>query len=273
LSILCVLLAFCFDLRWDPPNLWPNLTLTQNLFLTDKPEVPPTFGPLWTLPLEVQMYVVLPALFLVFRNRSVKLLLAGWCLSVIMALVQPSLGEQFAVLKFAPCFLGGVIAWRLMRNGGAARFPGWLWPLAIAIVSITWMSAGAERFLPLHIAAFGLCLGLSVPLFKEIPWNRIKSASRIVARYSYGIYLSHFPIQIYIFDNTARHPMFKLIHQLPTIKHYARPVHWAMVIVLSVVAPLLLYHLVEKPGIRLGQWLARRITRLGERSALPSPAS
>src|SRR5271157_3735798 len=42
LSVVCVLFAYRFDLRWSPVNLWQNLTLTQNLFFTNTPSFPPT---------------------------------------------------------------------------------------------------------------------------------------------------------------------------------------------------------------------------------------
>ncbi|HEV2991103.1 MAG TPA: acyltransferase [Candidatus Angelobacter sp.] len=261
LSVVCVLIAYCFDARWSPVNLWPNLTLTQNLFFTDKPVIPPTLTPLWSLPLEVQMYIVLPVLFLILRNRSLKLLALLWSSSIPVALLQPGWGERFEIFKYAPCFLGGVVAWRLMRD--TARLPGWLWPLAIVAASLTWMTA-APSYLPLHIAACGICLGLAIPLFREIPWSHVRTASRITARYSYSIYLSHFPIMVYVFSD-PRDPRFKLIRQLPPMKHLSRTAHFALFLLLSVLAPPALYHLVEKPGIRLGHKLARWISGSEER--------
>ena len=261
LSVACVLIAYCIDARWSPVNLWPNLTLTQNLFFTDKPVIPPTLTPLWSLPLEVQMYILLPVLFLILRNRSLRLLALVWSSSIPMALLQPGWGERFEIFKYAPCFLGGVVAWRLMRD--TARLPGWLWPLAIVAASLTWMTA-AQSYLPLHIAAFGICLGLAIPLFREIPWSHIRTASRITARYSYSIYLTHFPIMVYVFSD-PRDPRFKLIRQLPPMKHLSRTAHFALFLLLSVLAPLALYHLIEKPGIRLGHKLARWISGSEER--------
>ena len=162
LSVVCVLIAYCVDARWSPVNLWPNLTLTQNLFFRDKPVIPPTLTPLWSLPLEVQMYIVLPVLFLVLRNQSLRRLAVLWSCSIPVALLQPAWGERFEIFKYAPCFLGGVIAWRLMRGRNTAPLAGWLWPFAIAVASITWMTA-TQAYLPLHIAAFGLCLGTGDP--------------------------------------------------------------------------------------------------------------
>jgi peptidoglycan/LPS O-acetylase OafA/YrhL len=264
LSIVCVLVAYCIDLSWNPPNLWQNLTLTQNLFPSGKYEVPPLFTPLWTLPLEVQMYVALPALFVIFRNRSLKLLVGTWCLFVVAALAQPKLGGRFEILKYLPCFTGGVVAWRLMRTGTTRQLAGWLWPPAILVASILWLTV-TEKFAWLHIAVFGLCLGLCVPYFKEIPWPRVRQAAKIVARYSYSIYLSHFAIQLFVFSGGNR---FKLIHPLPSPAHFVRPLHWVMVAVLSTVIPFLLYHFIESPGIQLGHKLARLATNAGKRPAL-----
>jgi peptidoglycan/LPS O-acetylase OafA/YrhL len=254
LSIVCVLLAYCFDLRWQPANLWRNLTLTQNLFFTGHPIYPPTLTPLWSLPLEVEMYLFLPVLFLIFRNRSVKLLAAIWSISVILAFLQPGMGDRFLILRYVPCFLGGVIAWRLMRQRDIARLSVWLWPVAIVGISAIWMMASG-KYLPLGIAAFGLCLGLAIPLFRDIKWSAATNASRIVARYSYGIYLSHFPIMVFVLSAPG-YPRFRFIHRFPRPKHYARPLNATLVLVLTTLAVLVLYHLIEAPGIRLGQKVA-----------------
>lgn len=255
LSIVCVLVAYCFDLRWDPVNLWQNLTLTQNLFFTNHPVFPPTLTPLWSLPLEVEMYVALPVLFLIFRDRPVKFLGIIWGVSVGLAFIQPELGDRLLILRYVPCFLGGVIAWRLKRTRECSGLPAGLWPVAIAIVSIVWMIA-TGKYIPLGIAAFGLCLGLVIPLFREIQWGVATTASRIIARYSYGIYLSHFPIMVYVLSSPS-YPRFKVIHQLPQPRHYARPLDATLVLVLTAIASFALYHLIEHPGIRLGQRVAR----------------
>lgn len=263
LSIACVVLAYFIDLRWQPINIWSNLTLTQNLFSPGNQTVPPMFSSLWTLPLEVQMYVLLSVLFILFQKRPVYWLVITWVLFAIFAIFQPGFGNRLEILEFIPCFLGGVVAWRLMRDRETKIIDGWAWPAAIPLASIICLTATSQRFVPLHIATFGLCLGLLIPLFKDIPWNRLQNISRIIARYSYGIYLSHFAIQLYCFNDAKFHPVFKIIHQIPPLLHHSRLVHWSIFLLLSVLMPILLYHLIEKPGICMGHKLATHITAGG----------
>jgi peptidoglycan/LPS O-acetylase OafA/YrhL len=263
LSIVCVLFAYCFDARWSPMHFWPNLTLTQYLFVKDPPGVPPTITPLWSLPLEMEMYLALPTLFLIFRNRSLKLLTVVWGAVVALAFLQPHLGEKFAIFRFAPCFFGGVIAWRWIRDGEHRRFPGWSWPLAIAACSLPWMLSN-EKYLPAFIALLGLSLGLAIPLFHEIRSEKLKFASKIIARYSYGIYLSHFPIMAYVMHGQrSDHPWFKVLPPMPAIHHYARPINVCLILPLTAIVSLFLYHAIEEPGIRFGrslaQWLSNPI--------------
>jgi peptidoglycan/LPS O-acetylase OafA/YrhL len=258
LSIICVLFAYFFDLRWQPVNLWQNLTLTQNLFFRNETSFPPTITPIWSLPLEVEMYVVLPLLFLIFRKRSLKLLIGTWAIAVALAFVQPALGERFLIFRYVPCFLGGIIAWRIIREHYQAWLSPWLWPLAIAMISMIAVETN-QRFLPLSIATFGLCLGLAIPLFREIQSTAVKTVSKVIARYSYGIYLTHFPIMLYVMRD-ERDPWFKVIHQMPRLKHFARPVDLILVVVFTSLAALGLYHLIESPGIHLGQRVARWTT-------------
>jgi peptidoglycan/LPS O-acetylase OafA/YrhL len=256
-----VLAAYVFVARWGQVSLWQNLTLTQYFYFRGAPAFPNTLGTLWTLPLEVEMYVLLPFLFLIFRKRPILFLGLLWLAAVPVAWFQPRLGEGFAILRYVPCFLGGVIAWRLMREHNLQRFSGKLWPIAIAVASLLWMFS-SSRYSPFCIAAFGLCLGVAIPFFHEIQSPKIATAAKVVARYSYGIYLSHFPIMVYIMSPVGQaHRAFKFIPQMPAIHHFVRPIQALLVVVLTAGASFLLYHGIEKPGIDLGRrmanWLAR----------------
>ena len=256
LSMVCVLFAYFLDAKWSPVNFWQNLTLTQYVFFHGKPTFPPTITPLWTLPLEIEMYVALPILFLLLRHRTVKLLVALWT-AFIAAGVLPRFGDELAIFRYVPCFFGGVMAWRLMRQRDDRQFPGWLWPAAIAAVSCAWMFA-TEKYLPFFIAALGVSLGLAIPLFREMQSKAVRFAAKIVARYSYGIYLSHFPIMLYVISS-PHYRWFKVIPPMPLIRHHGGPIHALLVTALTCVASLALYHGIEEPGIHLGRIMARQI--------------
>ncbi len=82
-------------------ELISNLLLIQNLTYSSS-----IIGPLWSLPLEVQMYLVLPFLFL-WKKRSFWRLLVLWLACGILGHFPqtiPALG-WFTLLIFVPNFL------------------------------------------------------------------------------------------------------------------------------------------------------------------------
>jgi peptidoglycan/LPS O-acetylase OafA/YrhL len=88
-----------------------------------------------------------------------------------------------------------------------------------------------------------LLLGLGLPLFKQIQAQWLVNASHTVAKYSYGIYLTHpfaIVIGIYLFRG---HPLWirLLAEAVPLI-----------------VLPVLAYHLLEHPMIRMGSRIAAK---------------
>jgi peptidoglycan/LPS O-acetylase OafA/YrhL len=96
----------------DTRTVIGNLTLTQNLIGAES-----VLGPLWSLPIEVQMYVALPFCFLVaIRGTTAVLrLLAAACGLYLAYRYQPHLWRA-SVLVFAPVFLLGVLAFAWYRQ-------------------------------------------------------------------------------------------------------------------------------------------------------------
>src|SRR5207253_2096098 len=64
--------------HWAWTEYLSNMTLTMNLFYVDV-----MLGALWTLPLEVQMYLALPFLFVIGRSRPLWVLAGLWLLAVV----------------------------------------------------------------------------------------------------------------------------------------------------------------------------------------------
>jgi peptidoglycan/LPS O-acetylase OafA/YrhL len=254
LSIFCVTIAFVLGVSPGPPFFpqWTglqfasNLTLTTNLFY-----ITPMVGGLWTLPLEVQMYVVLPFLFRLAKKKSVASLLTYWWIFCIpIAMIQLRISARLNVLGFAPCFAAGVIAWRLSMKR-LPRLPGWLWPFAfVASWEVFLLSSQAD--IMYYRWAFSLLLGLMIPCFKDISWRPLVKAANVVAKYSYGIYLSH--IAIILFSLGLDEP----------------PVVRALVLFfLAVGVPIVLFHFIEDPMIRFGQLLPQRLFSPGRRTLQP----
>jgi peptidoglycan/LPS O-acetylase OafA/YrhL len=230
LSMVAVMLAMI------PPHAPPlrpvewlsNLALIQNLTFSRD-----AFGSLWSLPLEVQMYIFLPFIFLWVR-RTKKLwpvlLLLG--VSVPVALWQPGHVDRASVLSYVPAFLPGVIAYWLFRKQ-LRRLPSWGVPIAIGLITAGFLLHPGWTF-PAWVAC--LALGVTIPLFRQIANTSVNKVTFHLAKYSYGIYLSH---------------SLLLVWMTPTWK--TLPLYLLLVASSSIAA----YHAVEYPLIRLGQHFTR----------------
>lgn len=246
LSAACVLIVFATHLNlhqstiyrlWTWKELVSNLLLVQNLFY-----VKDMIFVLWSLPIEVQMYFFLPFLFLLAGRCSIPTLYVIWFATVIVGIVQPHVSGRLNVLSYAPCFLPGVIAWRMIPRC-AVKLPGSLWPLALAASTVVWWFSDRQHSMYFQWA-FCVLLGATIPLFAEHSFQPLKAISKTVAKYSYGIYLSH------LFSMTIA---FMLIRN--------RFAQWSAFCILSFVLPYVMYHLIENPGIRLGKTVASRWSR------------
>lgn len=228
LSIIAVLLAMI------PPYApalgvigWlSNLALVQNLTFCGG-----AFGTIWSLPLEVQMYFFLPFVFLLARrSRTIWGLLALFAASVPVALWQPYHVARASVLAFFPCFLPGVLAYWLFRHV-RPMLPSWGVPVTIAGVTVAMMAHPGWTY-PAWTAC--LLLGLSIPLFRQISNPAVNRTAFEIAKYSYGIYISH---------------SLLIVWMPPTWR--SLPVYLVAVAGASVLS----YHFIEHPMVRLGQRL------------------
>jgi peptidoglycan/LPS O-acetylase OafA/YrhL len=218
---------------WSTRQFATNLALVQNLTYDDS-----MLGGLWTLPLEVQMYVVLPLLFRWGQRRSGWWALGLWTASVPVAVLQLQTVGRLNVLSYVPCFLGGVLAWRLIDRT-LPRWNGRWWPLALAATTLIWLLGGREHEM-YRRWIFCITLGAVIPLFHDLSENWLTICAKQIAQYSYGIYLSHVVILL-------------LAMEMPRGWRLMTGVSALMVI------PVLLYWGIEHPMIRVGQRLARRL--------------
>jgi peptidoglycan/LPS O-acetylase OafA/YrhL len=232
-------------------NFVSNLFLVQNVV---RQKANP--GVLWSLPQELQMYLVLPVLFhFATRMKSSWGTIAFWWFAVaIWFAVGVSTGTLplseegirspvEALLKFSrlvPCFLPGIVAYKFWRRPRV--LPAWFWPLYLGLCSAAFMWLSGSQ--PIETGWF-ICfaIGLGIPFFREMPENPLKSATKQIARYSYGIYLFHY-FAIWI--------GFEVCRTLNVGLQVA--IFGAVLVSLSV----LLYHTFEAPLIAAGVKLSEK---------------
>jgi peptidoglycan/LPS O-acetylase OafA/YrhL len=196
LAVVCVTLfsipaknvAGFWTIAQQPPqafNIASNLALVMNLTGSI-----PIIGQLWSLPLEVQMYVLLPPLFFVARRFGPKAILLLWglatiCASVLLVVEFPS-SWRLSLAQYLPDFLPGILAYTLWRS--RPHLPSWLWLPGL----IAW-SALYYSFFHIHKTQWLFCLavGLAIPRFHQVSNRWLVSAGHYIAKFSYGIYLSH----------------------------------------------------------------------------------
>ena len=228
-------------------TLLSNLALAQNLVGERNLLIV-----MWTLPVELQMYVVLPLCFLIARRNSRAWMLGLLAVGMLAAMSYawgindghriPGMW-RLTVLRFVPSFLMGVLAyWLLHRRKGTERtLPAWTWlPIILTAITVFYFPRhawGARWFV---LAAYCAVLGLAIPRVREASDSAYSRLAHVIATYSYGIYL---------------------LHLLATRVGFWRFRDWPLAAqcvvaaVALVIGCLVAYHAIERPGINLGQRL------------------
>lgn len=246
LSIVVVILVS--SIAWStsntPPGGWvvvSNLFLIQNL--TGHASVPPT---LWSLPFELQMYVFLPALYMLvsYTGKFAPYYIGAlWFGFVVLIFAFWRLGWGYSLIIFFPCFLPGVLAFCL--RGSSRNVPPLVLFLFVGVMAILypWIVGHGVKATMLSWPIC-LALGLIIPRCREIESRQVQLAGTLIARYSYGIYLLHYPM-LYI----AFHYVESESPVIPWI------VFFTGTIGLSCIA----YHMIEKPCTEFGRTIVERL--------------
>ncbi|HEY3267276.1 MAG TPA: acyltransferase [Armatimonadota bacterium] len=220
-------------------TLLSNLALVQNLTKSIS-----IVGPLWSLPIELQMYLLLPALFaFVTRVRSLGPLVALWVCSVVVALAIPLVENRLDVFRYSPCFLAGVIAFRMSASVDR-RWPFAFLPTLLACSILVFTAHyHSGRLLTLKGAFICLAIGLVLPRLRPLANPIVCRVAHAIAKYSYGIYLTHC-IALWLGAMClAKSPAY---------------LQWSVFTCVACATPVALYYAVERPGIRLGAALVRK---------------
>lgn len=233
---------------YDAPSagtIVANAALVQNLFGQNDLLVQ-----LWTLPIELQMYLLLPLCFLVARaggaRRMAMVIAAGVTMAALFRWGDSDAHRisglwRLRVLEYVPCFLMGVLAYFLLRRRRAATLPWYWWPVVLSLdvaFLVLWRVHWSVSI------AFCALLGLAIPFVRDAIPTAYTRLAHTIAKYSYGIYLMHLLAIRAGFSVLGGHPM---------------PVQWLAMIVALIAGSWLGYHAIEKPGITMGRRLAGRI--------------
>jgi peptidoglycan/LPS O-acetylase OafA/YrhL len=187
------------------------------------------------------MYIVLPLLFRLASSRRaiVSLLALIVAFSGLALIVERQAGPPF-ILSYVPCFLSGVLAYRLRHT--SPFLPSALWPFFV----ILWIALRAPVRGPIGLSGWlaTVLLGAVIYCFHDstnLLWN---GAMRIIARYSYGVYLAHIPAMWLVF--------------------YVLPVNSLAVSILlwlagTAAGAVCAYHLLEEPMINAGRAISNRL--------------
>lgn len=242
LAIAVVILALAFDIPrmpWEPlaepslATLAANLSLTMNLVYA-----PQIIGPMWSLPMEMQMYALLPFLFMWVGKRPERAAIVIG-VAIVLGLTYTLITERLNVLMFAPCFGAGVLAHALLSRL-TPRIDSRLWLPSLLLLIVAHLATAPTS--NLQQWTFCILLGASIPLFHDAPRNTLSVCAHYTAQYSYGIYLFHVIgiwLGLYVFE---AHPA----------------IQWTIAGLATVLPSIATYHLLEKPATDLGAHLARR---------------
>jgi peptidoglycan/LPS O-acetylase OafA/YrhL len=224
----------------DKEKFLSNLFLVQNI--TDDGSLP---MPLWTLPFELQMYLVLPALYHMTRSRR-PLMWTGvlYVCSMLVVFALPPTSLAWKVLRYVPCFIPGVLAFILCSRMQGRTSPMVIFGVVVGggVVGIPMLAAAGVPELVL-MWALCICIGWALPACRQLKDGYFSQGSKLIAKYSYGIYLTHV-IALGAIDGLMPGPAI---------------VQWAAMLILLPGLAYVCYHGIEKHGIALGTRLSTRL--------------
>ena len=225
-------------------NVLEQMTLVSNLFARSGEEI---VGVLWSLPYELEMYVLLPVLyFFVRKNFAIWPLLLMWAMTLLLTRHLPSDRHTFEVA--VGYFLPGCMAY-VGFGRWRPRLPAWTLAVFLGVLWAAFLLRAN-----FHTGWYAcLALGLGLPVFRQMRSAWAIVPSRIIAKYSYGVYVTH---------------PFAIVIGLYLLRGHSLGVRLLAEAVPLVVLPVVAYHLLENPLIKIGARLAARAEKRYEQHEL-----
>lgn len=268
--LYAVALIVYASLRWQP-NLSTEYLLKHALFLhtLDSREIAFHFNPaFWSLPPEVEFYLVLPAL--AFLTGALRPLLAITLVAGLMHVAIAWFSPPYPVVNIVAIssvhlpglmveFMFGAIAWWAVGRTPSAgmrialAITGLISWLVLASVFVALGDDGIEKSSLLRgnmqlMAAFAFALVVTAWVgWIKRPAIWLVAVASILGNLSYGIYLFHnaAPLVLNSFRNSLSGPWFALLCLVLTLV-VAQVLHWAC----------------EDPCRRFGRLLSQRLVNI-----------
>jgi len=246
LSIFVVLLVFLYKTINSPEVYFNIIIFFKNIFLVQNiDESSPSA--LWSLPYEVAMYIFFPLIFNFIKNKnSQKKIILLWLIFVILILILKYFDSPyFSSIKYVPFFLSGVIGFVYFKKIKREQKIRPIYLILYIFFSILLIPVLTYFGLKQNLlgAIFTFPLGLLIAFSKDINLFFLNKLFKIIAKYSYGIYLLHeLIISIY----------FKHIHiesKLLTL---------LFLITIIFIGSIIIYHMIESPLIKYGKKISEK---------------
>ena len=221
-----------------PSVVISNLLLVQNLWTKQS-----VLGPLWSLPYEIQMYLVLPILHRLARgSRPVVGLLTLITIFCMFGTMLNTVFNHLNMAAYIPCFLAGVLCYALERRQRAV-IPGIFWLFSVLGLVTAYCISNLCSREPIFWVGWIYCLvlGVTINRFHESVDQRKNKIFKRIATYSYGLYLWHVP---------ALYAVFSCLRVPDPL------LGTALFLVLTVALSVASYHFLEAPMIELGRHLS-----------------
>jgi len=203
-------------------------------------------SPFWSLPVEVQMYVILPFAFLATQRGWRMVALTAFLLEAYWFVAHaPVVGAwHYRVFRFGPCFLAGVIAFYLLRRGVRGRWSPWALIGMVTLAFVTMFYIPSIEGTTVRNWIPCLIVGVAIPWFRDARPTWLTPITKTICTYSFGIYLLHLPVMWLVFGYW---------HKLPVAEQV--PLFMVLLSATSYVA----YWSIEHPATELGKRLAARL--------------
>ena len=241
---------------WDPERILRVATLSQNY--------PPGGGQflsnpsLWTIPLEVEFYLLYPIAFCLFsrlRSLGLGLFAGGLCVWTVFLGKQGISWPSFTALFFWPVWLLGAWMAQLYQNNRLDSLPlRLIFPIgALSLVlALTSRILNWDSWLQYFIwTAFYLCLLVFVlikhDLLARLPIQGVLALLTWLGKISFSLYLVHFPL-------------FKLLGFLPLSLFGEKPANFLIPLAfvpLVIIVAWLFHKTVEIPSHALSRSLSK----------------